>query len=335
MRNPNGQIMRTYRVPILLAGCVLIVAAPLLVYPIFLMKVLCFALFAAAFNLLMGYTGLLSFGHSAFFGGSAYVAAYAAKSWGLPAEVAILLGTLSGVILGLVFGWVGIRKQGIYFGMITMAMAQVVYFIAVQAPFTGGEDGIQGVPRSSLIPGVDLSNDLQMYFFTLAVTILGLAIVYRTVNSPFGEIIRSIRENEQRAESLGYDVRRFKLMAFTISAALTGTAGSLKAIAMQLATLNDVEFFMSGEVVLIVLIGGVGTMSGPMIGAAIMITMQHYLASFGIWVKAIQGLIFVICVLAFRKGIVGELSDWLERRSSAGLTEPASSAGQPQQLAGH
>jgi branched-chain amino acid transport system permease protein len=193
-------------------------------------------------------------------------------------------------------------------------MAQIVFFIAVQAPFTGGEDGIQGVPRWSLIPGLDLSRDLPMYFFTAAVALVGLAIVYRTVNSPFGEILRSIRENEVRAESLGYNVERFKLIAFTLSAALSGMAGSLKAIAVQLATLSDVEFFMSGEVVLMVLIGGLGTMTGPLIGAAIVITMQHYLASFGIWVKTIQGAIFVLCVLAFRRGIVGEIVAWQERR---------------------
>ena len=291
-----------------------VVLAPMTIYPIFLMKVMCFALFAAAFNLLMGYTGLLSFGHAAFFGGSAYVAAHMAKAWGLPAEIAILGGTATGAFLGFVFGWVGIRKQGIYFGMITMAMAQIVFFIALQAPFTGGEDGIQGVPRWSMIPGLDLSRDLPMYFFTAVVTLVGLAIVYRTVNSPFGEILRSIRENETRAESLGYDVERFKLIAFILSAALSGTAGSVKAIAVQLATLSDVEFFMSGEVVLMVLIGGLGTMTGPLIGAAVVITMQHYLASFGIWVKAIQGAIFVLCVLAFRRGIVGEIAAWLNHR---------------------
>jgi branched-chain amino acid transport system permease protein len=312
MRGPERAGHRAYLVAGLAAAALLL--APTAIYPIFLMKVMSFALFAAAFNLLMGYTGLLSFGHAAFFGGSAYVAAYMAKTWGLPAELAILGGTATGAFLGLVFGWVGIRKQGIYFGMITMAMAQIVFFIAVQAPFTGGEDGIQGVPRWSLIPGLDLSRDLPMYFFTAAVALVGLAIVYRTVNSPFGEILRSIRENEVRAESLGYNVERFKLIAFTLSAALSGMAGSLKAIAVQLATLSDVEFFMSGEVVLMVLIGGLGTMTGPLIGAAIVITMQHYLASFGIWVKTIQGAIFVLCVLAFRRGIVGEIVAWQERR---------------------
>lgn len=310
---PTGRLSAT-RVAILLVLGVVTLLAPTVIYPIFLMNVLCFALFACAFNLLMGFTGVLSFGHAAFFGGAAYVSAHCAKVLGLPAELAILVGTGSGALIGLVFGWVAIRKQGIYFGMITMALAQLVYFAALQMPFTGGEDGIQGVPRVSLVPGLDLGSHVVMYYYVLAIFLIGFGIIYRTVHSPFGHILHAIRENEGRATSLGYDVERFKLIAFTLSAALSGLAGATKAIAFQLATLTDVEFFMSGEVVLMTLVGGVGTLVGPVVGAGAVVAMQHYLSEFGIWVKAIQGIIFIACVLAFRRGIVGEWTAFVERR---------------------
>ncbi|MDI6028940.1 branched-chain amino acid ABC transporter permease [Corticibacterium sp. UT-5YL-CI-8] len=305
-----------YQVP-LLAGMALAAAlvAPFVVYPIFLMNVLCFALFACAFNLLMGFAGILSFGHAAFFGGAAYVSAHCAKELGLPAELSLVAGMASGAILGAVFGWVAIRRQGIYFGMITMGLAQIVYFIALQAQFTGGEDGIQGVPRRSMLPFINLENDRTMYFFVLVVFLLGFVAILRTVNSPFGHLLKAIRENEPRAASLGYDVDRFKFLAFVLSATLSGLAGALKAIAFQLATLTDVEFFMSGEVVLMTLIGGVGTIIGPIVGAGILIAMQTYLAEFGTWVKAVQGAIFIICVLAFRKGLIGEFAALMERRA--------------------
>ncbi|WP_293860930.1 branched-chain amino acid ABC transporter permease [uncultured Alsobacter sp.] len=287
--------------------------APFLLYPIFLINVLCFALFACAFNLMMGFAGLLSFGHAAFFGGSAYVTAYAAKAWGWPAELSILAGLVTGGGLGVVFGWISIRRQGIYFGMVTMALAQLVYFAALQAKFTGGEDGIQGVPQRSALPMLDLTDNRVMYFYALAVFLAGFAVIYRTVHSPFGHVLRAIRENEGRAISLGYDVPRFKLLAFALSGALSGLAGGLKAIALQIATLTDVEFTMSGEVVLMTLVGGVATLTGPVVGAAVVVAMLTYLAAFGVWVKALQGIIFIACVLAFRRGIVGEIAAMLER----------------------
>lgn len=309
----NGSAGRG-KAAIILLVVVALAAAPYLIYPMFLINVLCFALFACAFNLVMGYSGLLSFGHAAFFGSAAYISGYCAKTVGLPAELAILVATSCSAVLGLVFGWVAIRKQGIYFGMITLAMAQVVYFIAVQAPFTGGEDGLQGIPRKALVSGMAPMSDRQSYFFVLAFFLIGFGIIYRIVHSPFGHILRSIRENETRAASLGYDVDRIKLLSFTLSATLSGVAGAVKAIGFQLATLTDVEFFMSGEVVLMVLVGGVATMTGPVLGATIIIAMQYYLSEFGSWVKALHGMIFIVCVMAFRRGIVGEIGAYLSRR---------------------
>ena len=288
-----------------------LVALPYLVYPVFAMKVLCFALFAVAFNLLIGYSGLLSFGHAAFFGGSAYVTAHAAKVWGLTPELAILAGTLSSAFLGLLIGMLSIRRQGIYFAMVTLAFAQMVYFFALQAPFTGGEDGIQAVPRGHLFGMLDLANDRTLYFVVATIFIAGVLLVYRIMHSPFGHVMRAIRENEPRAISLGYQVNRYKLLLFVLSAGIAGLAGGTKAIVFQLASLTDIAWTMSGEVVLMTLIGGMGTIFGPIVGAGIIVSLQNYLASQGSWVTIIQGVIFVICVLAFRSGIVGVIAQKL------------------------
>jgi branched-chain amino acid transport system permease protein len=282
-----------------------LLAAPFMIYPIFLMKVLCFALFACAFNLLLGYGGMLSFGHAAFFGSASYVCAHAAKVWGLSPELSILTGSVSAAALGLVFGWLAVRRAGIYFAMITLAFAQMIYFAALQAPFTGGEDGIQAVPRGSMFGILDLSNDLTLYYVVLGIVVGGVALAYRIVHSPFGQVLKSIRENEPRAISLGYTVNRYKIAVFVMSAALAGLAGSTKAIVFRLASLTDVHWSMSGEVVLMTLVGGIGTILGPLVGAAVIITMQNYLAELGSWIMVIQGTIFVICVLAFREGIIG------------------------------
>jgi branched-chain amino acid transport system permease protein len=286
--------------------------APAVVYPVFLMKVLCFALFACAFNLLIGYGGLLSFGHALYFGWAAYVCAYAAKAWHLPPELAILIGTLLAAGLGLVAGAVAIRRQGIYFAMITLALAQMMYFFAVEAPFTGGEDGIQAVPRGYLFGVFDLSQQTTMYVFVLAVFLAGFLAIYRIINSPFGEVLKGIRENEPRAISLGYKTDRYKLVAFVLSATLAGIAGATKALVFQLASLTDVHWTMSGEVVLMTLVGGLGTVFGPVVGAFIIVAMENYLAEFGQWVTVIQGVVFVTCVLLFRRGVVGELANALK-----------------------
>ena len=288
--------------------------APFVVYPVFLMKGLCFALFACALNLLLGYTGLLSFGHAAFFGSAAYLAGHAVKVWGVSPELGILAGLLLGLGLGLVFGALAIRRQGIYFAMITLALAQMVFFVCLQAPQTGGEDGLQGIPRGRLFGIVDLSDTLAMYYFVLAVFMAGFLFVYRVVHSPFGRVLQAIRENEARAVSVGYDTNRFKLIAFVLSAGLAGLAGATKALVFQLASLTDVHWQMSGEVVLMALIGGVGTIYGPLVGAFIVVTMQNYLSAFGSWVTIIMGCVFVACVMLFRKGVVGELSERLARR---------------------
>jgi branched-chain amino acid transport system permease protein len=288
-------------------------AAPFVIYPIFLMKVLCFALFACAFNLLIGFTGLLSFGHAMFFGFAAYVCGHAAKVWGLTPEVAILLGTASGAIIGYAVGWLAVRRQGIYFAMITLAMSQMIYFICVQAPFTYAEDGIQSIPRGKLFGLLSLADDTTMYFFVLGVFIFGFWLIYRTIHSPFGQVLKSIRENEPRALSLGYDVDKYKLLAFVISAALAGLAGALKSLSLGLATLTDVSWQMSGEVVLMTLLGGMGTILGPVLGAASIIAIQNYLSGLGSWVTIIMGTTFVICVLAFRRGIVGEIAHRLKK----------------------
>jgi branched-chain amino acid transport system permease protein len=289
----------------------LLAAAPFVAYPVFLMQALCFALFACAFNLLIGYVGLVSFGHALYFGWASYLTAYAAKVWALPPEVAILVGTATAAVLGVIAGGVAIRRQGIYFAMITLALAQMMYFFALRAPFTGGEDGIQSVPRGRLFGYFDLSNEMTMYFFVLVVVLAAFLLIYRIINSPFGEVLKAIRENEQRTISLGYNTDRYKLIVFVLSATLAGLAGSLKALVFQLASLTDVHWTMSGDVLLMTLLGGLGTVFGPVVGAFAVIAMQNYLAPFGQWVLVIQGVIFVVCVLVFRRGIIGELAAFL------------------------
>jgi branched-chain amino acid transport system permease protein len=286
----------------------ILIIAPFFTYPLFLMQVMCFALFACAFNLLIGYVGLLSFGHALYFGWASYVCAHAAKVWGLTPELAILAGTATAAGLGLIAGMLAIRRQGIYFAMITLALAQMMYFFALQAKFTGGEDGIQGVPRGKLFGVFDLGHPTAMYIVVLVIFLGGFLLIHRIINSPFGEVLKAIRENEARAISLGYKTDRYKLMAFVLSATLAGTAGATKAIVLQIASLTDVNWPMSGEVVLMTLVGGLGTIFGPVIGAFIILAMQYKLAPVGEWVLVIQGVIFVACVLLFRRGIVGELA---------------------------
>ena len=288
--------------------------APYVVYPIFLMKALCFGLFASAFNLLIGYAGLVSFGHAAFLGSAGYASAYAAKTWGWPPELAIVFGTAVAAALGLVIGTLAIRRQGIYFAMITLALAQMLFFFCVQAPrVTGGEDGIQAVPRGRLFGLLDLGDTMTLYFVVLAIFLAGFCLIYRTIHSPFGQVLKSIRENEPRAVSLGYAADYYKLIAFLLSAALAGLAGGTKAIVFQLASLTDVHWSMSGEVVLMTLLGGLGTVFGPVVGAFVVTALENYLAQLGSWVTVVQGAIFVVCVLAFRRGIVGELGRLLRR----------------------
>ncbi|WP_420725251.1 branched-chain amino acid ABC transporter permease [Hwanghaeella sp. LZ110] len=281
--------------------------APAVLYPTFLMKGLCFALFAMAFNLLIGYVGLLSFGHAAFFGAAAYIVGHALKVWGLPIELALVIATLSSAFLGTIVGWLAIRRQGIYFAMITLALSQVVYFVALQAPQTGGEDGLQAIPRGVLFGLFDLSDSLVLYYVVLAIFLVCFFMMQRIVSSPFGEVLRAIRDNEPRAVSLGYQVDNYKLLAFTLSAGLSGLAGALKAIVFQIASLSDVHWHASGEVVLMTLLGGIGTAMGPVVGAFTYVALQNYLAPFGSWVFIIQGVVFVLCVLVFRDGIVGLL----------------------------
>jgi branched-chain amino acid transport system permease protein len=285
-------------------------------YPVFLMKVLCFALFACAFNLLVGYVGLLSFGHAMFFGFAAYVSAHSVKVWGWTPELAIIGGAATAAVLGLIAGAIAIRRQGIYFSMVTLALSQMVFFFCLQAPFTGGEDGIQSVPRRPLFGLIDTKNDLAMFYVVLAIFVIGFAIIYRTIHSPFGQVLKAIRENEPRAISLGYQVDRYKLMAFVLSATLAGVAGATKALVFQLASLTDVTWQMSGEVVLMTLVGGMGTVFGPVVGAGIIISMQNYLAGLGEWVLVVQGGIFVVVVMLFRRGIVGEIAARLRPKSS-------------------
>jgi branched-chain amino acid transport system permease protein len=289
----------------------LLIGAPFVLYPVFLMKALCFALFACAFNLLIGYVGLVSFGHALYFGWASYLSAYAAKSWGLPPEISILIGTATAAVLGLIAGSLAIRRQGIYFAMITLALAQMMYLVALRVKLTGGEDGIQAVPRGRLFGVFDLSHEMTMYVFVLIVVLAAFFLIYRIINSPFGEVLRAIRENEQRAISLGYKTDRYKLIAFVLSATLAGLAGSVKAFVFQLASLTDVHWTMSGEVVLMTLVGGLGTIFGPFVGAFVVIALENYLAPFGQWVLVIQGTIFVVCVLVFRRGIIGELANVL------------------------
>jgi branched-chain amino acid transport system permease protein len=308
----SGQ-SRSEMIAFVLMVAVLIVA-PLFIYPLFLMKALCFALFACAFNLLLGYVGLLSFGHALYFGWASYVSAYTAKAWGLNPELAILAGAATAAVLGLVAGSLAIRRQGIYFAMITLALAQMMYFFAVQAPFTGGEDGIQAVPRGHLFGIVNLADPMNMYITVLTIFLAGFLLIYRIINSPFGEVLKAIRENEARAISLGYKTDRYKLAAFVLSATFAGVAGATKAIVFQLASLTDVDWPMSGEVVLMALVGGLGTVFGPVAGAFVIISMQNYLAQVGQWVTVIQGVVFVACVLLFRRGIIGELANLLRIR---------------------
>jgi branched-chain amino acid transport system permease protein len=287
---------------LVVAGLVL----PWFIYPVFIMNVLCLALFASAFNLLLGYAGLLSFGHAAFLGSAGYLCGQAVKVWGLTPELGILLGAAVAALLGAIIGGLAIRRQGIYFAMITLGLAQVVYFLAVQLPFTGGDDGLQGIPRGKLFGLLPLSGNYAMYYFTYAVFLLGFFVVYRAIHSPFGHVLRSIRENEARALSLGYDVDRYKLVAFVLSAALSGVAGATKTLVFQSETLTDVHWHKSGEVVLMTLLGGMGTVLGPSVGALIVVTLENYLSGLGSWVTVIIGCVFVVGVLVFRRGFVGE-----------------------------
>jgi branched-chain amino acid transport system permease protein len=309
---------RTMLVATLAMAAVLAIAPLVGVYPVFLMKALCFALFACAFNLLLGYGGLLSFGHAMFLGSAGYICAHAAKVWGLSPELSILAGTAAAAALGAVVGALAIRRQGIYFAMITLAIAQMIYFFCLQAKFTGGEDGIQSVPRGRLFGLLDLSNTLTLYYVVLAIFLAAFLLIFRIIHSPFGQVLKAIRENEPRAISLGYDADRYKLLAFILSATLSGLAGSVKALVFQLASLTDVHWSMSGEVVLMVLLGGMGTIFGPVVGAFVIIALESYLAGFGQWVTVITGVIFVVCVLAFRRGVVGELAAWRARKQGPG-----------------
>jgi branched-chain amino acid transport system permease protein len=310
--------------------------APFVLYPVFLMKVLCFALFACAFNLLIGFTGLLSFGHAAFFGGAGYIAGYALRNMGLPFELGLVAGVLGAAVIGLVMGGLAIRRQGIYFTMITLALAQMLFFVFLQAPFTGGEDGMQSVPRGKLLGVIDLSNDLTLYFVVLAIAIAGFAVIVRTVHSPFGQVMKAIKENEPRAISLGYDVDRYKLLAFVLSAALSGLAGATKTVVLGFETLTDVHWSMSGLVVLMTLVGGLGTLAGPIAGAVVIIALENKLGDLGNWlavltnvewfrsigesVTIVTGFIFIVCVLAFRRGIVGEFGALFKKGAPSGGT---------------
>lgn len=309
----SGQRVLTF---VLLAAAL---AAPWFAYPVFLMTALCFALFACAFNLLLGYVGLMSFGHAMFFGVAGYCFGHVVKAWGMPPELGLLAGVAGAALLGAVTGALAIRRQGIYFAMITLAFAQMVYFICVQVPWTGGEDGLQGIARKPLLFGlIPTKDDRVLYYVVLAIFLFGYGAIYRFIHSPFGQVLKAIRDNEQRAVSLGYEADRYKLLAFVLSAALAGLAGATKAMVLQFATLTDVSAGMSGEVVLMALVGGLGTIIGPVVGAFIIVTMQNYLASFGEFVLVIQGAIFVVIVMAFRKGLVGEIADRWKAWRSAG-----------------
>ena len=312
-------------------------ALPFFVYPVFLMKVLCFALFACAFNLLIGFTGLLSFGHAAFFGGAGYVTGHALKVWGLPFELGLLGGVAAAALIGLVMGLLAIRRQGIYFTMITLALAQMLFFLCLQAPFTGGEDGLQGVPRGSLLGALDLNRDLTLYYVVLAICVAGFALIVRTVHSPFGQVLKAVKENEPRAVSLGYDADRYKLLAFVLSAALAGLAGATKTVVLGFETLTDVHWTMSGLVVLMTLVGGLGTLTGPIVGAVLIVALENKLGELGTlladvttieWFRSlgesvtiVTGFIFILCVLAFRRGIVGELGALFKRRPASSTTQ--------------
>jgi branched-chain amino acid transport system permease protein len=307
-------VSRPLQYGLLAAVVAVALVAPVLIYPLFLVKVLCFMLFAAALNLVLGFAGLLSLGHAAFFGGAAYAFAQSAKVWGWPFELSLAFGVAAGGVLGFVFGLIAIRRKGIYFTMITLALAQMVYFLAVQAPFTGGEDGIQHVPRGTLLGILDLRDSGTLYYVVLAIVVLCLLLIRRTVHSPFGHVLNAIRENETRVTSLGLDVDRYKLLAFTLSAALSGLAGALKACAFQLAALTDVSWHVSGEVVLMVLIGGIGTLWGPLVGAIFVVMIDHFLASSGLPISLIVGIVFMACVMLFRRGFYGETLEFLRTR---------------------
>ncbi|WP_028603188.1 branched-chain amino acid ABC transporter permease [Ottowia thiooxydans] len=307
----NGHRPREFA---LFAGLLLVlIVAPLMIYPIFMTKLLCFALFAMAFNLLVGQTGLLSFGHAMFFGGSAYVAAYALKEWHLPTEVAILLGVVFATFMGLIVGLIAIRRHGIYFAMITLALAQMFFYICVAAPATGGDDGISSVPRRALFSVIDIANDRVLYYFVLVCFFASFLVVYRIMHSPFGQVLRAIRDNEARAVSLGYQVGRYKLLAFVLSASLAGLAGALKVLVFRLATLVDVSWTTSGEVILMALIGGIGTVIGPLLGAAFMLTLQSSLQGLAQWMPVAQGTVFVLAVLVLPRGIAGTFRALRER----------------------
>lgn len=300
-------------------GLALLVIAPFIgLYPIFMMKALCYAIFAMAFNLLMGFTGLLSFGHAAYLGAAAYATGWLVRSAGWSPELGVLAGTGIAAACGLAIGLIAIRRQGIYFAMVTLAMAQMVYFVFLQAPFTGGEDGLQGVPRGKLFGLISLENDLTLYFVVLAVFVAIFMFVIRVVHSPYGQVLKAIRENEARAISLGYDVDRYKLLAFVLSTAIAGLAGSMKTLVLGFVTLNDAHWSLSGEVILMTLLGGLGTFAGPILGAFTIIGLQNFLADqVGSWINVIIGVIFVICVVAFRRGFVGELKAWQKNRQKA------------------
>ena len=307
-------IFKVDRLAVIVIALLALVPFQSFFYDLFLMKVFCFAIFAMSLNLLLGYAGLLSFGHAAFFGASAYVTSHVIKEWQFTTEISILAGVLVSTVLGYVFGSLATRRQGIYFAMITLALAQIIAFFANQLPFTNGEDGVQGVPRGLLFGFIDLSDSTPMYYFTLVVFALAFFFVKRVVYSPFGQVLKSIRENEPRAISLGYDVDRYKRLAFTLSAGLAGLAGSLKCLVLQLASLSDVHWHTSGEVVLMTILGGIGTLWGPVVGAAIVVNLNNYLANFGGWSTIIMGIIFIVCVLAFRRGIVGEIAHRLNKK---------------------
>jgi len=297
---------------VLLIGFALL--APFIFYPVFLAKLLCFALFACAFNLLLGFVGVLSFGHAAFLGTGGYITGWLMVNSGLTPEIAILAGTLAGGLLGAGYGLLAIRREGIYFAMITLALAQLIFFLYLQAPFTGGEDGLQGVPRGMLFGVIDLTNNMAMYYVVLAIFIFGFLTVYRTVHSPFGQVLKAIRENEPRATSLGYNVNHYKWVAFIISSMLSALAGSTKTLVFGLASLTDVHWHTSGEVILMTLVGGVGTIFGPVIGAGVVITLQNYFSSgqFGNYIHIIMGIVFIVCVLGFRSGIVGKFNEYFK-----------------------
>lgn len=313
---PASNLIAHYQRPLLIAGAVVLLIAPFAAYPIFLMKLLCFALLAASLNLLVGYVGLLSFGHAMFFGSAGYATAHAVKVWGLEPALGVLFGVTAAAALGTITGLLAIRRAGIAFSMITLASAQMVYFIALRAPFTGGEDGIQNVPRGKLLGILDLSNNLTLYYVVMLAVVVAFWLIWRIVRSPFGTVLTAIRDNEPRAISLGYRVNRYKLLAFTLSAALAGLAGGMKSIVFQIATLNDVSWVTSGEALLMGIVGGLQTMLGPVAGAIVVVTMANSLSAVAEAVLIVQGIVFVLAVMLFRRGIVGELNAWLARRAA-------------------